>query len=403
MLTTTKKLKVLVYGNVFRDYRSQLLVKFLLDSKYHISLVCPDFYVKERLKQSFTVEKFFIIFYLIEFFFKAAFADVIYLPPMNNRFIKSALWASKAFNKKLVVEMYTSLYDTFVRDRKLIKPESKKAKLVLRKDILSLTKSDYIIHTSNHELTYWEKIMGISIDPSKVFIAPICNIFPLASKKKFLQNDVLRICWWGTFIPLHGLDNILQAMKILKQTQAKVTCNLFGVNNEFFDSYLEKIHLYQINDFVILRKDLNFSNGLLPNYLVDNCDLALGIFGDTDKADNVVPNKLIEALSMGLPTLTMNSPALKEFFNPETDFWACEPSPESIAESILTIADGTAHAVDWEQTRQKVLSKFSVAQYQEVVNKVLRKVTDDLLTTKKLDIESKIFANHHAPLNQVEQ
>jgi len=32
-----------------------------------------------------------------------------------------------------------------------------------------------------------------------------------------MQDGVLRICWWGTFIPLHGLDNILQALKILKE------------------------------------------------------------------------------------------------------------------------------------------------------------------------------------------
>jgi len=38
----------------------------------------------------------------------------------------------------------------------------------MEKDILVLTKSDYIIHTASEELTYWEKILGINIDRSKV-------------------------------------------------------------------------------------------------------------------------------------------------------------------------------------------------------------------------------------------
>lgn len=399
MLTNTKKIKILLYGNVFRDYRSQILVKFLLDSKYHISLVCPDFYLSERIKLFYLVEKTTTILYLIELFLKAAFADVIYLPTMNNRFIKSAVWAAKIFNKKLVVEMYMSIFDTFVLDKKvlngkIIKAGSKQAKEMMKKDILALTKPDYIIPTTCQELSYWEKLLGINIDRQKVFVAPNCNVSPLAIKKNFRQDDVLKICWWGTFIPLHGLDNILQAMQILQKREVEFTCSLFGVDKHEFTMYAQTIKQNNLENRVFLRKDLSFSDGSLPKYLVDNCNLALGIFGNTDKARNAVPNKLIEALSMGIPTLTMNSPALKEFFNPETDLWTCEPEPEAIAESILAIAGGAARTVDWEQTRQKVLNTFSVTRYQEAVSKVLEKVTGDLLEGETSDVESGVFATH---------
>jgi len=404
MLTNTKKINILLYGNIpSRDYRSQTLVKFLRESKHHISLVCPDSYIPKSLKQFHLIAKVFITSHLLELFIKATFADVIYLLPMNVRFIKSATWAAKIFNKKLVVEMYISLYDTFVIDRKLIKKGSKKAKLVLKKDTLALTKSDYIIHTAGHELTYWKKNIGINIEQNKVFIAPICNISTLVLKRSFRQDGVLKICWWGTFIPLHGLDNILQAMKILKEKGLDFTCNLFGVNNTLFPTYAEKIQLDELDNYVLLRRDLSFSDGSLPKYLVDNCDLALGIFGNTDKAHNVVPNKLIEALSMGIPTLTMNSPALKEFFNPETDFWVCESSPESIAKSILTIAANAAYPVDWEQTRQKVLNTFNAARYQEVVSNVLERVADSLVGEKTLEVESERFAARHAAINSVKR
>lgn len=398
MLNFKKQIKVLLYGNVSsRDYRSRILFKFLQDSdKYCTSQVCPRFYRTKPIEHFFTIEKFLIIFCWIELFSKAAFADIIYLLPMNAEFIKSAIWAAKLFNKKLVVEMYISLYDTLARDRKRIENLSKEAKLLMEKDILALTKSDYIIHTTSQELTYWEKILDINIDRNKVLIAPNCNASTLVLRKSFMQDGVLRICWWGSFIPLHGLDNILQAMKILQKREVQFTCNLFGVDNYSFPKYAEKIQLAQFEHHVFLRKDLSFSDGSLPNYLVDNCDLALGVFGNTDKAYHAVPNKLIEALAMRIPTLTMNSPALREFFNPETDLWTCEPSPESIAESILRIAGGIANPVDWEQTRQKVLSTFSVARYQEVVSEVLERVTTNLLVEKKPVVESKEFATNKA-------
>lgn len=403
MLNSKRKIKVLLYGNFHSGiHRSQTLVKFLLSSEYHVSLACPDLYVTRESKKDYLLDKVFVLFQLLELFTKAIFIDVIYLLPDNNRFIKNATWAAKLFNKKLVVEIYISLYDTFVKDRKIIEDGSRQAKALIAKDRLALTKSDYIIHTAGHELSYWEKTLGININQNKVFISPLCSVSSLAVRRSFMQDDVLKICWWGTFIPLHGLDNILQAVKILKEQKIQFTCNLFGIDNSFFPIYTEKIQLDELDQHVLLRKDLSFSNGSLPEYLVDNCDLALGIFGDTDKAHNTIPNKLVEALSMGIPTLTMDSPALQEFFE-GTDLWACNPSPEAIAESILEIASGTAHPVNWEQTRQKVLATFSVAQYQDVVTKVLGKVKEDLLVGGTLGVEKAVFVTHQPALNQVDR
>ena len=373
--------KVLLYGN-FGDYRSQTLVKFLLDSQYYVSLVCPDCYYLEGEPQG--IGKLLLVFPLIELFIKAAFTDIIYLPPMNTRFIKSAVWAAKLFRKKLIVEIYISIYDTYVTDQKPLKgkqirPGTRQANDMLRKDILALEKSDYIIHTAEHELGYWKKLLKANFSQDKVFIAPNCNVSTLEYQKRFKQDNRLRICWWGTFIPLHGLDNILEALKLLQEQGVQFTCNLFGVDNSLFNEYATKIGKENL-EHVYLRKDLKFSDGTLPNYLINQCDLALGIFGNTDKAYNTVPNKLIEALSMGLPTLTMNSPALNEFFNPK-DLCTCEPSPESIAKSIRAIASGEACDVAWSQTRQKVLETFSVNRYQKVVHQVLERATDDLENT----------------------
>lgn len=369
----SKPNKILVYGNVFRDYRSTTLVEILIDSGYHVSLVCPDYYLREK-------RSIFNFLYLLELSYKAWFADVIYLSPMNVRFIKSALWAARLFRKKLVVEMYISIYDTFVGDGKILKGKrveagSRQAKIMGRRDVLALTESDFIVHTARHELAYWERLLDVKIPRDKVAIAPNFNVSQLVRHRTWMEDGSLNICWWGTFIPLHGLENILQAMKILQGDGLKFTCNLFGVNNELFTTYARKIEGDRLDDCVFLKKDLRFSDNSLPEYLVEHCDLALGIFGSTAKAVNTVPNKLIEALSMALPTLTMNSPALEEFFQPD-DLWTCPPKPQAIAHSIMAIAKGTAGEVDWLKTRQKVLDTFSVTRYREVVTAVLQRAND---------------------------
>mgnify|MGYP002777002880 CR=1 FL=1 len=381
-LTSTEQNKILLYGDMeLRNYRSQTLIKYLQDSGYAVLRLDPR-YKQSKYKQQMKYLpkiKFMLAaaFCWIELLSKAAIADVIYMPPLNTLFIKSGIWIATFFNKKLIIEIHTLLYDTHVRDRKKIKDGSREAQRMIEKDILALTKPDCIIYASDRELNYWEKLLDIKVDRQKIFKSPLFNASPLVSTRSFMQDGGLKICWWGTFIPLHGLDDILKALKILQKQELQFTCNLFGIDNDFFGTYIEKIQLEQLETNVFLRKDLSFANDSLPKYLVDNCDLALGIFGNTDKAYHAIPNKLIEALSMRIPTLTMNSPALTEFFNPETDLWVCQPSPESIAESILKIANGAAYPVDWEQTRQKVLNTFSMTQYQEVVSQVLARVKND--------------------------
>lgn len=400
MLNQSKKVKILLYGNIYRHYRSSILIEFLLKSKYHIFLASPDLFIKDGSKNF--VEKFLTIFSFIELLIKAAFVDVIYLLPLNTVLINSAVWVAKLWRKKLVVEMYISIYDTFVRDRKTIKDGSRKAKSLSKKDKLVLTQADYVIIPANYELNYWEKLLSAKFDQSKVLVAPLCNVSSSILKKTCKQDGVLKICWWGTFIPLHGIDNILQAMKILQKRGLLFSCNLFGVDNPCSLSYTDKIKQEKLDNCVYLRKDLNFANGSLPQYLVENCDLALGIFGNTDKARNAVPNKLVEALSLGIPTLTMNSTALQEFFNPATDFWTCDPSPEAIAESILLIASGTAYPVDWLQTRQKVLDTFSVVKYQKVVNQVLQKIIDNAVEIDTVKNQSQLFSSLPTVFNQTD-
>lgn len=401
ILTERKRIKVLLYGNITsRDYRSRLLVNFFSDSKFYCSShVSPSFYSTNSIPSFFGLKKVLNISCWIELLTKLAFADVMYLLPMNSKLIESAVWAAKVFRKKLVTEMYISLYDTAVRDREIVKPQSKEARKYMKADKLALTQSNYLIHTAMGEIHYWEKILDISVEQSKVFVAPLCNIPQQVSKSSWMQDGILRICWWGSFIPLHGLDNIFQALKILQQQKLIFTCSLFGVDNYAFPQYIEKLKSYQL-DNVWLRKDLNFADSSLANYLVNNCDLALGIFGNSDKAYHAIPNKLVEALAMRIPTLTMNSPALNEFFNPETDLWTCKPSPDSIAESILKIANGAAYPVDWEQTRRKVLDTFSVTRYQEVVKQVIEKATNHFSVGETTVDEGGVSATDQATLTQ---
>ncbi|MBE9076973.1 glycosyltransferase [Romeria aff. gracilis LEGE 07310] len=391
MPISKKRLKILLYGNLYGAYRSENLIKYLLDSGYRLSFIFPEFYFERGIKKDLISKILRIVFsayYWVELFIKAALADVIYLLPMNVELIRSALWAARLFNAKLVVEVYASLYDTAVKDKQTVPVNSPEAARLKQKDTLALTQADYIIDIADYELRYWQDMLGIQINFDKCFIAPLFSEITESSASSstalgsggFKSADAISICWWGTFIPLHGLDNIIQAMQLLKDWGMAYRCYLFGVpptgQQQVFEDYRQKIERSHLSDRVFLRQDLRFLDGSLPHFLHEHCDLALGIFGDTDKARAAVPNKLVEALTLGLPTLTMDSPALREFFDPE-DLWTCEPTGESIANAIATLVKGNAYPVDWFQTQKKVRETFNVQRYQTVIAQVMARIEKD--------------------------
>ncbi|MEM8805099.1 MAG: glycosyltransferase [Cyanobacteria bacterium P01_G01_bin.38] len=382
MAISKKRLKLCLYGNVYGAYRSQNLLKLLVDDGYRVAWVSPEFYQERGLKKSLAAKvahKLFQFYGLVDLFIKALLSDVLYVLPVNIRLVKTALRVARLCQTKLIVEIHVLLYDALVRDQKTVTADSAEARALKENDILALTQSDYFINPAEYEVDYWADLLGVTVDKHKFFASPLFSEPTTACKRDYERQGPLRICWWGTLIALHGVDTMIDAMKQLQEKSIPFTCHLFGIppagQGHLLEKYEALIREQGLGDQVFIRPDLRFSDGSLPNYLIENCDLALGIFGQSERARAAVPTKLIDALTLGLPTLTMATPALDEFFEVSTDLWTCEPTADQLAQTIMAIENGTLPPIDWPSTRAKVLKTFSLDRYKEVIDKILSQIS----------------------------
>ncbi len=148
-------------------------------------------------------------------------------------------------------------------------------------------------------------------------------------------HDGFRVFVYASFIPLHGLEHVVQAAAILNARGEEVAFDVVGDGDTREGiRALAKQRGVQSMRFLGHRPYEE-----LPG-LMAHSDLCLGIFGTSPKALRVIPNKVFDALACARPVVTADSPAARELLSHGQDAWLCPPGdPDALADAIVTLRD----------------------------------------------------------------
>jgi glycosyltransferase involved in cell wall biosynthesis len=248
----------------------------------------------------------------------------ILLPFSKNQFFKNFLKRDRIIN-----DFFISNYDTYVFDRKKISKKNPRAWWKYFQDWFNFKFSKYLISDTMSHLRYWETLFGKF--KGKHFVLPVLadtSIYYPAEKE--INNEKIKILFYGSFIPLHGIDVILNTFSLMEKNNIEFEANIIGKGQMY--SEMKKLHhdlnLKQVsmNGEVINEKQLSD--------MIREHDIVLGIFGESEKAKSVIPNKVYQSTACKKCTVTMTADVLKEFYNVE-DLVTCDNNPESLA-NVLT-------------------------------------------------------------------
>ncbi|WBM60745.1 glycosyltransferase [Providencia sp. PROV188] len=330
---------IFVSGNVNSSYRAQNIIKLITDNNIEFSHI-PFFLTIGKnyfIKRAFAIISMF--FLIPARVLLLVMSKKIVILPMNHTvFSLFDTIIGKIFNKEIILEFYISTYDTAVNDRGEIAPKSKKAKRLLFIEKKLTQYATNIVCLNEAEKNYYLKFMHSSAK-SKVISVPLV-IDRIKSRNQIkMSAKKFQLCWWGNYIPLHGLEKIIKAIKLIDGYD--ITFYIFGNNEEKSKPYQDLANELEINNKIIFNNDFTFKNGKLPEFLINNCDLALGNFGSSEKATTVLVNKVVDAIALNLPCLTMQTKACDEFFIANENIFLTKenPTPEDIANAIIEIID----------------------------------------------------------------
>ena len=232
-------------------------------------------------------------------------------------------------------DVFISLYDTVVIDRKIVPKKSMTALLLYLLEWLSSRAANQLFMDTRTHAEYFEKLYHL---PSKsvrhVYVGAESDLF---NRKRIIQKskEVFTILFYGQFIPLHGIDTIVHAAKFIENLQESARWIIIGKGQESsrIDSLIKEIGIRSIQRISWVPYDQ------LIEY-INEADICLGIFGASGKATRVIPNKVFQILSVGKPLITGDTPAIRELLKENPNIRLVEPgNPEALATAILDLRD----------------------------------------------------------------
>ncbi len=296
--------------------------------------------------------------------------DVILLAEFNQALAFSAWQLARRYHKTLVIDAFTSLYDSAVFDRAVAKSSSLSALRYWLFDWLAVRLAHRtLVDTAQHRDYFASqfhapasKMRVIPVGASREWFDRFQNDSAVvgarglspASLKSNKKAEIL-ILFYGTYIPLHGIETILHAAHQLRG-QPSLLFEIIGRGQ----TYTAMQQLAGTLEIPAIRFIDSVPPAELPT-LAARADIALGIFGTTEKTTRVVPNKVYQMLALGKPTITADTPALREMFTPGRNLVAIPPgNADALAEAIRTlIASPEQAAALGASGRARMLAEFT--------------------------------------------
>ncbi len=249
----------------------------------------------------------------------AASVDVVFVGYLGHHDL-ATLAALRPFTRALrgkpvVFDPFFSLYDTVVSDRGLLARRSLAARALRRAEKSLLRWADVVLADTASHASYYQTLAALP--PERLRVVPVGvddRMFPRRNTPP--PQAELRVLFYGTYIPLHGVQTILEAADALRGERVRFRLIGRGQTRRAADALVRSLHLTNVDfvDWVPLPQ--------LADEIADS-EVVLGIFGTTDKAARVVPNKVYQAMSVGRCVVTRDSPAIREMFEPGEHLVVC--------------------------------------------------------------------------------
>jgi len=257
--------------------------------------------------------------------------------------------------RPLVLDVFMSLY-LIASERGLVTQHPVTARLIYWLEKLACLLPDQLVLDTAEYVAWFQSTYGIS--PDRFRLVPTGaddRVFEPVYRER-VDDGLLHVVYYGTFIPNHGVEYIIDAANILADDD-RIRFELIGQGPD-----REKA--------VALVRHYGLSNVTFVDWLgreelvmrVARADVCLGAFGTTPQSTMTIQNKIYEGLAMGKPVVTGDAPTIRATLRHSEHVYLVErANPGDLATALLTLqSDPALRERLAHQGRQMFLREYSV-------------------------------------------
>jgi len=237
--------------------------------------------------------------------------------------------------RQIVLVAFISLYDTIVIDREQLAVESWKAKALKWIDRMAFARADLVLVDTRQQGDYFANLFGLQRDRfERSFVGHEFDCYEKGQVAKGRSNKY-GVLFFGTYVPLHGIDLILDAAELLRG-EPDIEFTLIG-NGQLYPEMREQAEVRNLTNIRFVDTWIEAEELAEQVHAADVC---LGIFGRTEKAARVIPYKVFGAMALKKPVVTRDSPAIRELLADGESVLLCrEGTGRELADAILKLRD----------------------------------------------------------------
>lgn len=270
----------------------------------------------------------------------------------------------------VVWDTFLSLHDTVVDDRALVGPRSPVAHLLYAWEWLALRAADVLlVDTHAHGRFFTERFHLGQRRVARVLVGVEPRaFFPRSASERERRPGPYRVLFYGQFIPLHGLETIARAARLCGDEDIRWEVIGDGQETARFRALLAAEGPMGMD----WTPWVPYAELIQRIHAVDLC---LGIFGTSDKAARVIPNKVFQILAAGRALVTADTPAVRELLEPGPGIILVPPGdPVALAAAIRTMRERDPQAAEAQiaSYRRRITPAAVVAELVPVLERRLQ-------------------------------
>jgi len=233
-----------------------------------------------------------------------------------------------AAGRPVVFNPLVSLYDTFVADRGRFTPSSAMARVLRSIDRQALRAADVVVADTEANADFLASLADVPRSRVEVcFVGAEERVF----SPGWAPADPFEALFVGKLIPLHGVDTVLEAARLAPGLRFKIVGS--GQLEPLLRDRPPNVEHVPWVDYEGLPSELH------------RAGCALGIFGSSEKALRVIPNKVFQALACGTPVVTADTPAARELLADRASALLVPPKDaEALAAAVTRLAEDRSMA-----------------------------------------------------------